>query len=316
MRKREELVQAKGKGEIQTYWIKGKVSSSHQSDSEVFRHSTGSGNNSPDRSLTSDTVDSIGQVVAHKSRVRQSLVSWQVELLSRLIKQIVLHRSMKTSKTTEDLVTLDTAKLLPRDQVTEKIAMPEYDESIGRNTRKVDSVDLPDAVVSQLNDLVSTIARLYNDNSFHNFEHACHVTMSANKLLKRIVVPTMQGTKDNMKKAHDFTYGLTSDPLTQFAIIFSAIVHDLDHHGVSNQQLVKEQNRLAVMYQDKSVAEQNSIDLAFDLLTSGSFADLLSCICEDDNEYKRFRQLVVNGVMATDMYVYRILDDQAPLHAK
>ena len=32
--------------------------------------------------------------------------------------------------------------------------------------------------------------------------------------------------KDMSQKLHDHTYGITSDPLTQFACVFSALVHD------------------------------------------------------------------------------------------
>ena len=52
----------------------------------------------------------------------------------------------------------------------------------------------------------------------------------------------------------------TSDPLTQFAVVFSAVIHDADHPGVPNAQLVKEKTRNAQFYK-KSRAEQNSVDL-------------------------------------------------------
>lgn len=124
--------------------------------------------------------------------------------------------------------------------------------------------------------------------------------MSANKLLQRIIFRPHE-KKEFSKEAHDYTYGLTSDPLTQFAIVFSAIVHDLDHRGVSNQQLTKEKNRLAMLYHCKSVAEQNSVDLAFEVLTASNYSELVSFLCDDEKEYSRFRQLVINCVMATDM---------------
>jgi hypothetical protein len=300
MSKREELVQAKGKGEVQTYWIKSKVSSNAKS-ADAHDHSCSSDRRASCGSVIFEKVVSEGQESSHKKRVRKSLIDWQVELLSRLLKQIVVRRNMRNEEKTQHQANLDTKKILPRDEITERIVMPAFDPEMNKKSMDLDSVELPVAVVSQLNDLVTTIALLYHDNSFHNYEHACHVTMSANKLLQRIVVPVSQETKEYRKEAHDYTYGLTSDPLTQFAIVFSAIVHDLDHHGVSNQQLVKEKNRLATIYSDKSVAEQNSIDLAFEVLTSASYSELVSCICGDESEYKRFRQLVINSVMATDM---------------
>jgi hypothetical protein len=54
---------------------------------------------------------------------------------------------------------------------------------------------------------------------------------------------------------HDHTYGITSDPLTQFACVFAALIHDVDHVGVLNTQLVQENAPLATLYEGKSVAE-------------------------------------------------------------
>lgn len=50
--------------------------------------------------------------------------------------------------------------------------------------------------------------------------------MSVIKLLGRIVAPS---NLDNETAAvlHDHTYGITSDPLTQFACAFSALIHDV-----------------------------------------------------------------------------------------
>lgn len=70
---------------------------------------------------------------------------------------------------------------------------------------------------------------------------------------------------------------------------------------LQNTQLVKEGSRLAKYYQGKSVAEQNSVDLAWDLFMNDEFNELRKTICVDESELKRFRQLVVNSVMATDI---------------
>ena len=93
----------------------------------------------------------------------------------------------------------------------------------------------------------------------------------------------------------------TSDPLTQFACAFSAIIHDADHAGIPNVQLVREKSELANKYKNKSVAEQNSVDLCWDLLMTPAYEDLRRCIYTTKEELDRFRQLVVNSVMATDI---------------
>jgi 3'5'-cyclic nucleotide phosphodiesterase len=155
----------------------------------------------------------------------------------------------------------------------------------------------------------------YRNNPFHNFEHASHVAMSVIKLLARIVAPTeVLESFDRPESArlgadhhvlasslHDHTYGITSDPLTQFAVVLSAIIHDVDHQGVPNTTLVSENTLIAALYNNKSVAEQNSVDLAWALLMDVRYKTLRSAIYATDDEAKRFRQLVVNTVLATDI---------------
>jgi hypothetical protein len=74
--------------------------------------------------------------------------------------------------------------------------------------------------------------------------------MSANKLMNRIVVPddvdyeqSETKRKEDLVKfaesVHNSTFGISSDPIAQFAIVFSALIHDVDHTGLTNAQLVK-----------------------------------------------------------------------------
>ena len=110
------------------------------------------------------------------------------------------------------------------------------------------------------------------------------------------------GTKDVASSLHDHTYGITSDPLTQFAVVLSGLIHDVDHSGVSNFQLIKEGHKQAKLFKGKSVAEQNSIVLAWEKLMSPRFKDLRECIYQDTADLERFRQLITNTVLATDIF--------------
>ena len=76
----------------------------------------------------------------------------------------------------------------------------------------------------------------------------------------------------------------------------------MDHSGVSNFQLINEGHTLAKLYKGKSVAEQNSVDLAWDLLQDPIYTDLQKAIYSDQVEMNRFRNLVVNIVLATDIF--------------
>lgn len=71
---------------------------------------------------------------------------------------------------------------------------------------------------------------------------------------------------------------------------------------MSNTQLVKEQAAVAIAYNGKCVAEQNSIDLAWTLLMKPAYEELRGCIYSNQAEFTQFRQLVVNVVLATDIF--------------
>lgn len=64
---------------------------------------------------------------------------------------------------------------------------------------------------------------------------------------------------------------------------------------------MKEGAKVALTYKGKSVAEQNSLDLSWDMLMTPKFKDLRNAIYTDESELKRFRSLLVNTVMATDI---------------
>jgi 3'5'-cyclic nucleotide phosphodiesterase len=182
----------------------------------------------------------------------------------------------------------------PREEVTETIALP-ANESIDSLPVVDDEVSLDPNVKAEVQLFISAIASMYRPNSFHNFDHACHVVMATKKLLSRVIKP-------NSGSPSETAFGITSDPLTQFAIVFSALIHDLDHPGVSNAQLVREKNVTAIQFDNKSVAEQNSIALSWDILMEPKYKLLRSTIMPTECEAKRFRQIVINAVLATDLF--------------
>ena len=68
-----------------------------------------------------------------------------------------------------------------------------------------------------------------------------------------------------------------------------------------NAQLVKENTSIAKAYNNKSVAEQNSVDLSWQLLMEDRYQDLRRAIYVTESEFIRFRQLLVNSILATDI---------------
>ena len=89
------------------------------------------------------------------------------------------------------------------------------------------------------------------------------------------------------------------DPLTKFSIAFAALIHDLDHEGVPNFVLIKEESPIAVSYEGKSPMEQHSYCLAWELLMEPAYDELRKAIYVTQKEYDHFRQLTINCVIAT-----------------
>ena len=85
---------------------------------------------------------------------------------------------------------------------------------------------------------------------------------------------------------------LTSTPCLSYSV---------DHTGLTNAELIKMESRTATVYRNKSVAEQNSVDLAWDLLMSDNFEAIRAVLYTSEEELTHFRQLLVNAVMATDI---------------
>jgi len=300
--KRDDKVKAKG--ELQTYWL----------DVSLPCH------------WDKDEITECGDFIWGEEKLRGTtvvyrkedrLIDWNVEHLHRLLKEVSARRKALGLKkmTAPELKNIRYSKSgsTVLEEVKEVIALPEFDPKAAREQEDPQTVELHPTAVAQLHDYVVAISYLYHDNAFHNFDHASHVTMSVIKLLSRIVFspPTdHKGTrrsamKNKRQKAaanmHDNTYGITSDPLTQFACVFSALIHDVDHRGVPNGQLAVENLKLATLYKNKSLAEQNSVDLAWDLLMDDRYSELRKAIYCNESEQKRFRSLVVNAVMATDI---------------
>ena len=301
LRTRKETVVAKGKGELQTYWL--------DATGEAVA-STGSGSTeemeNESEHKEASAVQALNAAPAVPSADKYNrLVAWNCDILSKLLTQIVARRESRRTdpddigemKKIEEKYTSNRYVL---SEVQEIVRLPKYEA----NAQRVDplSIHLSEDVLGQLKDYVQNLASMYRDNPFHNFEHASHVTMSVMKLLSRIVAPDLTtAPKDTEEALHDHTYGITSDPMTQFAVALSALIHDADHPGVPNSQLIKEQTSLAAVYRNKSIAEQNSVDLAWGLLMDDAYGELRRTIYVTTSEFTRFRQLVVNIVLATDI---------------
>lgn len=313
LKAREDMVEAKGKGLLKTYWL---VDIKHQHRRQ--KGSSDSGHSDVDSSTR------VSEEAALFDNKQQRLVDWISEALIRLLQQIVARRMAKGEKSLPSTKRGTQSKGsnhntfpvsdfpisgFPIDEVQEIIHLPAFDTNTARVQKDPSTIEIDPEVIMELRELVGCIATLYNNNPFHCFAHASHVVMSVTKLMSRIVAPTeLLETDDHLNypdshaaSLHDHTYGITSDPLTQFACAFSALIHDVDHLGVPNVILVKEDLEVARYYQMRSPAEQNSLDISWKLLMEDRFEKLRATLFDNMDDAERFRALVVNSVMATDI---------------
>jgi len=294
--------------------------SSSGSSSGTCRDSTNSGD------LGLDDIDEFDKT--------SRLVEWNSLVLSELLQHIVSSRDEDTSPEWSSLERTELQILESDGTVLEEfqeiIQLPPANAASKTKSSSVRSsstkprrgsrlsamhqqpaMQLTKVVRDQLLSYITDVASMYRDNHFHNFEHATHVTSSVRKLLTRIVhVDETELVKTNDSVDSDMTltelltghsYGITSDPLTQFTVVLSAIIHDCDHPGVPNITLIEENAPSAKFYKQKSIAEQNSVDLCWKILMEPRFKELRGCIYHTQDELLRFRQLLVNVVMATDI---------------
>lgn len=93
----------------------------------------------------------------------------------------------------------------------------------------------------------------------------------------------------------------------------------VDHTGVPNTILLKEDPTKSQYYKGRSVAEQNSVDLAWEMLMQDDFRDFREALYTTQEELLRFRQLVVNSVMVrvawTESVAVAVVDAQSGSHA-
>jgi len=83
-----------------------------------------------------------------------------------------------------------------------------------------------------------------------------------------------------------------------FAAILAAIIHDFEHTGTTNSFHIMSGSDTAFLYNDRSVLENHHVSAAFRLMKDEECNILVNLSRE---EYREFRSLVIDMVLATDM---------------
>ena len=204
-----------------------------------------------------------------------------------------------------------------------------------------------DVIVQQLEQYVRYILRYYATSTqlpFHNRTHAVTVVTNCNKLIDFLLDPNnhnihhecSHNSHDGNQNLHNrtmsqqqgqrpvITYGLRNDPLLLFALLFAALIHDVQHEGKLNSQLVQRVTatttsapHTVLIYNDQSVQEMRSLHIAFEEFLKDDYTDLRNILFQncppnsttnnecttDDTEsnYRYFRNAVISAVLSTDL---------------
>lgn len=127
---------------------------------------------------------------------------------------------------------------------------------------------------------IKEISKYYNNNHFHNFQHAISVLQFTYMLIHNTSIKDV----------------LTKNKL--FAIFISSFVHDVDHPGHTNSFEINSKSLLSFKYNEKSVLENHHCTTTFYLmdLPHIKLLDQLS-----DEAYHEIRETIIECVISTDM---------------
>jgi hypothetical protein len=128
--KRKDLVNVKGTGLIQTYWIRHKSTSSSNNESEPKSSSSeliqSTLKEAQSFNLTTDIQNESGRTTI--SRKSRRLLEWQTTVLSKLLQNVVVKRN--AMQIASDPVTSPervSDKKIPLDEVAETLKLPQFD---------------------------------------------------------------------------------------------------------------------------------------------------------------------------------------------
>ena len=220
---------------------------------------------------------------ANSNERRDRLVDYHTNVLTGLLSKLAaMHFSSSSDGSDADAYAEKiesedaSATKTFNEEATEGILFPTSTEVAGIASTLVGNVDpytIDDSVTDQLRELISRVSRWHRDDlPFHSFEHASHTVLSITKLLAAI--EATQRTTDTVLNK---TKSMITHPLTQFVLVFAALVHDASEGGVQ--------------------AANRSIRRACSLFFEPSFRDLRRSVCRSHHDYEFFRRFLGKSIL-------------------
>jgi len=151
LQSRGDIIEAKGKGILKTFWLTPQVDRAY---------SANSGNTDDEEDIL--TVDFAGKL-ANELLKREREVEWVTELLRDSIRDIVAARSSKKGKIMKGLDSLPNHRSknrTPLDEVVDAIKMPEFDSKAADRNAEAFAVKIPENVSRLVREYVSIVSVL------------------------------------------------------------------------------------------------------------------------------------------------------------
>ena len=160
---RKDSVAVKGKGVLATFWLKPAL---EMAPSETTR-ATAVSFEEQEVSLSKVVVPRALHIDEAK---RERLINWQVDVFSKILKQIVARRRASNALRhahgkQEDLSAPYQLESTPMKEVLEIIELPEFDAEAAQNQDSPDEIELDSVVEAQLRNYIATISHMYKDNA-------------------------------------------------------------------------------------------------------------------------------------------------------
>jgi hypothetical protein len=168
---REDKIEAKGKGELNTYWLDMKTSQSATSTSSRSSDSRGTssiGGGTSSLGANDIICDFNEQRTTFQKRAILSgkierLIEWNSEVLGRMLQHIIARRELtyENSKPIDWTRVKKKPETSPFDEVKEIISLPELVVKAGRQQTAAEDIELSFEVSAQLRDYVAHVAMMY-----------------------------------------------------------------------------------------------------------------------------------------------------------
>lgn len=141
----------------------------------------------------------------------------------------------------------------------------------------------------KLRNFIEIVSHHYRENPYHNFHHAVD---TVNTIGWMFSLPVLQKNLPDHYK---------------FLLLFTALIHDVEHPGHNNQWEINVQSSLARKYHNEAVLEKHSLAVTRTLLADPQF-DFLANL--DRKTVNNWLMIVEDLVLATDFAIHRtFLDD-------